>query len=174
MIMLSSSNRWITGFVLLLSVILWLGMSSVMSNSLHDLAKTTLTFQIPVFGSVSIWLVVGGMVWSLIVSYWLVIVTLVPVRKLALSAGSTATWGVTVVVLIYLGDTFLSKLGALAVVVWLVEISVALLLVYKTSKLTLSEIGVDIVLWGMVAVFVWLTAIKALLLILSPGVIIHF
>lgn len=169
--MVASSNRWLVLPALVLSVILWLAVSSVTANAVHVLAKSNFSFRS--YGSVSVWLVAGALSWSLIIGYLLLLATSVTAKNLIWGACAVGFWSVFLILLTAVGDEFLGSLDRAAIIVWLLEIAGALLLVRATSRLTSADIGPHTVLWDMLATLTWLIAAKALLLCLSPGVVIR-
>ena len=169
--MITPSNRWLWLFALALSGVLWLGISSVTANAVHVLVKSN--FALRPFGSVSVWLLASSTIWPLFVGYMLSTTTVVTGRSLALGICVVVAWAVALVVLTAIGDEFLGRLGVAAIAAWVLEITIALLLLRLTSQPLLSDLSLQNGLVGVVATLAWLTAAKALVLCLSPGVTIR-
>lgn len=169
--MTTFSNRWLLLLLLVLSAVLWLGISSVTANAVHVLAKSN--FALRPFGTVSVWLLASAIIWSLVISFALSVSPPLTAKSIVLGAGVVAVWAVALVALTAVGDEALGHLGGGAIVVWVFEIVVAGLLMRMTCPLLLTDLGLQSVLLGAIASLVWLTLAKAALLCASPGVVIR-
>lgn len=164
--MLSISNRWFFLTALLISGVLWVVVGSVFANAVHILAKSNYSW--PGFGSMSIWLIAIGLAWLLVVSYMLVVVKAgLTVKSLATSFCMVSIWVALLGALTALGDEMLGKLGAAAIIVWVVEFAVALFLVNQFSHLSLPFPVMQKGLGLTTVTLTWLMTAKILLLWLS-------
>lgn len=167
--MTSMARQWIIPAALFASGVIWLGVSSVTANAVHVLAKSNFALLRP-YGSVSAWLLASAIGWPLLVGYALSVSATLPTKGIALSICAVAAWCVFLVGLTAVGDGVLISLGSGAVVIWLAEIAVAVLLMRATNPQLLSRLSWQGVLIASIAAFAWLSFAKALLLGLSPGV----
>ena len=163
-----SSNRWLLLPTLMLSGVLWLGISSVTANAVHVLAKSN--FALRPFGSVSAWLVASAIIWPLIASHLLKTVHFITAKRLFLGVCAVLAWTGVLVVLTAVGDEVLGKLGGAAIAVWILEVAMAFFLLRVITQPLLSNLDLQGVLVGTVAALASLTMAKGVLLCIFPGV----
>lgn len=169
--MLLTSNRWLLLVALLLSCTLWLAVSSVMANAVHVLAKENFSWR--AFGSISIWLIAASFACLMFASYVLTVNAQLTAKSQALGLCAVAMWIGVLLVLTALGDQWLGGLGVASLIVWCIEIAVAVCLVAYLFRQSLSFFDLQSQVWLVVMALIWLTATKAALLCLSPGVSIR-
>ena len=171
MTMLFTSNRWLLLAVLLVSGALWLAVESVTANAVHVLAKENFSWY--GFGSVSIWLIVACFIWLIFASYLLTVKAQLTAKNQALGLCAVAIWVGALLVLTGLGDQWLGGLGVAGLVIWFIEIAVAVLLVAYLFRQSLPFFGLKSLPWLVVMALIWLTVTKVAFLCLSPGVSIR-
>jgi hypothetical protein len=164
------SNRWFLLIALLVAGALWLAVASVFSNAVHTLWKSSYSWR--GFGSVSMWLVALGLVWLFIVGYALRVEAWIPTRNLVLSICIVLAWIMLLAVLTALASEMLIKIGAAAIIVWVIEFVVALFLMNQFGQTSLPFHGIKNDLALVMVTLTWSMAAKVILLCLSPGVTI--
>lgn len=169
--MLFTSNRWPLLAALLVSSALWLAVSSVMGNEVHILAKENFSWYR--FGQVSVWLIVASFAWLMFISYVLTVNVQLTAKSQALGQCAVGVWVGILLVLSAFGDEWLGSLGAAALIFSVLEIAVAVFLVAYLFRQSLSFSDLQSQAWLVVMALIWLTATKATLLCLSPGVTIR-
>lgn len=169
--MIFTSNRWLLLVALLISGALWLAVSSVMANVVHVFAKQNFSWRS--FGSVSIWLIAASFVCLMVSGYLLIANKKLPATSQAVALCAVATWVGLLLVLTALGDQWLGNLGIAGLIVWLIEIAVAVFLVANLCRQSPPFIDLQSQVLLIVITLVWLTAAKAAFLCLSPGVSIR-
>lgn len=142
-----------------------------MANAVHILAKENFSWR--AFGSVSIWLIAACFGWLMLTSYLLTVNVQLTVKGQALGLCAVAMWVGVLLVLTGLGDQWLGSLGVAGLIVWFIEIAVAVLLVAYLFRQSLPFFDLKSQSWLVVMALIWLTATKAALLCLSPGVSIR-
>jgi hypothetical protein len=165
---ISTSNRGLLLFVLILSGIIWLAVSSVTANAVHVFAKSS--FSLLPFGSVSIGLLTVAVIWSLSVVYLITVTSFIPKKSAVLSACTIIAWVITLLVFTALEDEFLREAGAAAVFVWMLEIAVAFMLVHRANGPPLPNPHVQDGLVLAIIALAWITLTKSILLCVFPGV----
>jgi hypothetical protein len=169
--MMFTSKRLSLLAALLLSGALWLAVSSVTANAVHTLAKENFSWH--GFGSVSIWLIVVCFAWLICASYLLAVNMQLTAKNQAIGICVVTIWIGILLVLTGLGDQWLGRLGAAALVVWFIEIAVAALLVIYLFRQSRSFFSLEGISWFAVMALIWLTAAKMAFLLLSPGISIR-
>lgn len=155
---------------LLLSGGLWLGISSVVAGAVHVFAKSD--FSLRPFGSVSVGVLVCSIAWSLLVGYFLNAKILFELKALVLGAVLINAWVIALIALTCVADEILGRLGAAAIVIWIFEFTIAFLIFRLVNHSRLSDTGPRNFMVSMMATFAGLILAKALLLCLTPGVIV--
>ena len=166
--MLLNSSRWLLVAAFLVSSALWLGVSSIFANAVHIFWKSNYSWA--GFGSVSIWTIVVALGWLLIVGYVLQAESWITTKNMTLSICIVAIWIVLLAVLTAWGYEMLVELGAAAILVWVIEFVVALLLVNYFARMSLPFFGIQNSAVFVTVTLTWLMAAKVMLLCLSPGV----
>jgi hypothetical protein len=105
----------------LVSLVLWLAVSSVLANAMHSLATTD--FAMRPFGSVSAWLSVSGAVWCCVGALIVVRSDPGPIRRVLISALLVGGWALALLVFSGFADEPLNRLGPLALGLWLLELA---------------------------------------------------
>lgn len=170
------AGRWLVWPALLLSGILWLGMSVVASDAVHILVKSNFDFARS-FGSVSAKSLASALVWPVVVGCWLGMSTPVGAKSLALSACVVSIWAVGVTVLTAVGiDLSWSHrwaVVALSIASLVLEVAVAAWLLHWVVQPLSFASGVPGTILNITVALAWLMATKAILLFCSPGVVIR-
>jgi len=169
-------SRWLVWPALMLSAIIWLGVSVVTSDAVHTLVKSNFDFA-RAFGSVSASSLVIALAWPVIVGYWMRMATLASVKSIVLGACAVAVWVVGLTVLTAVGIDLLWSFRwvvvALSIVSLMLEIAMAVWLLRRTIRPLSFGIGLRGALLSATTTLAWLIGAKALLLCLSPGVVIR-
>jgi len=169
-------SRWLVWPALILSVVLWFGVSVVTADAVHTLVKSNFDFARS-YGSVSLKTLAGAIIWPLVVGYWMRMATSVDAKSLALGACAVAAWAGVLTVLTAVGIDLLWSFRWAIVVIsiasLILEIAVAVWLLRRTTQPLSFGVGFHGSLLSVTTVCVWLMAAKALLLCLSPGVVIR-
>jgi hypothetical protein len=157
--------------LVLLSLFVWLGVSSVLAGAVHSLAKSN--FSAHPFGSISLWALATAILWPAFVAYIAITFRWIHVNRLILDMSLVAAWALGLTAVTAISDQFLNGLGIAAVAVWLIEIAAAMWLLY----VTLSPLSLGTSVQGraisLLTTLAWLTEAKALLLCLSPGITVR-
>lgn len=169
-------SRWLVLPTLILSVVLWFGVSVVTADAVHTLVKSNFDFARS-FGSVSLKTLVGALAWPLVIGCWMRMTTSVNVKILALGACAVAVWAGVLTVLTAVGIDLLWSIRwavvAISIASLILEIAVAVRLLHRTTQPLSFGVGFHGSLLIVTAACAWLMAAKALLLCLSPGVVIR-
>ncbi len=172
--MLLTSNRWLLLIALLLSGALWLAISSVMGNAIHTLAKESFTWYR--FGSVSIGLILICLIWVIFVSCILWANGQFTAQNQFLSLCCVTVWMGLLLVLLAYGDPWIDSFGTSVIfglLFWIIEIAGAALLVAHFFRQSVPFMDLQSKALLVAVTLTWLTAAKAALLCLSPGVSIR-
>lgn len=165
-VMLHSTVRWGSLLAVLVSIAIWLGVSSIAANAMHILAKSNYEFR--AFGSISGGVVAVAIGWAIAMSAWMNTGTGIATAKAhAIGLLVTAVWVIMLLILSALWDELLTGVGVWAVVVWVVELIVAAVLV---PRLFAPSDTFGDRLQRVATVCAWLAAMKALILLFSPGI----
>jgi hypothetical protein len=167
-VIVSRKSRWMLLPALLISAVLWLGLSSVIANAIHVLAKGNFAFGS--FGSISAMFLAAAFGWTMLIGYWVNVEGDIEPKILMRGACAIAIWLCVLIAFTAVADDFLVRLGRDAISVWVAELTVAMVLFIRVTKAPLSFWRL---LQCVLVVLVCLTAVKALLLLMSPGIAIR-
>lgn len=169
--MLPMSNRWVVVAALLVSGALWLAISSSAANAVHVLAKGNFTWN--GFGSVSVWLLFACLLWAGIVGNVVSINGTLSARAFGICACIVVIWVLLLSVVTALGDEWFASLKAASLLVWVVEVMVAVLLVMYLDRQWPALPSIQWP-WLCVVSLSLLVGAKALLLSVLPGMAVQF
>lgn len=165
------TNRWMLITALVVSVAMWLVLSSVTANAAHILAKGDFSWR--GYGSVSAWLVAAGLLWTVAICYVATAHGGLNTKGLFLACVGVATWVVLLLFLTAVIDPWLGQIKAAALLIWVIElIGVAVVLVviarYWPQSAALQS-------WLPASAFALALAagVKALLFCVLPGAAIR-
>ena len=165
--MLTLSSRWLVLVALLVSTALWLAISSSAANAMHILAKGT--FSLRGLGSVSIWLLVACLLWTSALAYLLEANGVVSGKTYGLSMFVMLLWVLVLSAFTGIADEWLAGLKAVSLLVWAVEVAVAILLVLYLHQYWPGSVKNN-GLWLAVVAIALLVGAKALFLGVLLGV----
>jgi hypothetical protein len=163
----SSLARWSLLPILLISIAIWIGVSSISANAAHVWAKSNFAFS--TFGTISIEVVLIAIGWAAAMGVWIILVARIAPRVLAHDVLAAAVWSASLLALCALGDEWLTGLGPWAVAVLVAELAVAAFLV--TSAVAPRPFWQSA--QRMAVVCAWLAAAKAVILVIAPGVAVR-
>lgn len=165
-------NRFLIATLLLVSAVIWLATSSVFANALHILAKSDYAWY--AFGSISVWLSLIGATWFLIIGFAGIFRKLFNMKEMLSSLFAVSILVVMFAVVTTLTDQMLGSIGIAAILIWVFEISMGLVLVNiftnPSKKFTRIERQANLAAVAMS----WQVAIKILVLWVSPGISIRW
>ena len=166
-VMPSSLARWSLLPILLISIAIWIGVSSIAANAAHVWAKSNFAFN--AFGTVSIQVVLVAIGWAAAVGVWIILVARIAPRVLAHDVLAAAVWSAGLMVLWALGDEWLTGLGPWAVAVLAAELAVAAFWVMRSVAPRPFWQSAQ----RMAVVCAWLAAAKVVILVIAPGVAVR-
>jgi hypothetical protein len=161
------TNRWALLAALLVSIGLWVVLSSATANAVHILAKGNFSWRS--YGSVSIWPVVATLLWTAII-YW------IPSQRSGLMVKwellaivAIAIWLIALLVMTAVADAWLGQVGIAALLIWVVEfVGAVLILAFLQKHMPLLGVPNGWLATSVLA-FSLLAAIKACLFCALPG-----
>ena len=169
-------NRWLILLALILSIIVWLGISALTTNAIFALVKSNFDFT-RVFDSISLKTLGIAFMWSVLIVTWMMMSRSISVQSFIFGTCVVAVWGFILNALTAFSIHHLWGIKwaviLLPIIIWILEFAVAVWLLGLTNQFLSFRPKFQRLLLSTITGLACLIATKVLMLGFSPGIFIR-